>query len=248
LNLVEGLGVSSATADILIYFSVIHDLMEIRTFHYTNEPRIDMDFSQALGYLTLELREKKTEELKRGAEGELNFGSLLEMIGLRGGIKADIENKKTNEHELIQQLSPANKLEIVERYLKREDEKLLPKGQDKKHLSELSLDDSSSINEQNLVEKLTTSDFYLLSGEFTITQETEEDNKFVVYEKAIGSQIIKIRALYQFFKAPQMLYIIDRTKISAFCSYLGHKYDLPKPGPIVTHTTTHLLFPRAIWQ
>jgi hypothetical protein len=208
--------------------------MDIRNFHYINEPRIDSDFAQLMGSLITEITSGTSNEWQKGVEGDLSLGSLLEVLGLKLGIKADIRNRRINEEEVKQQLTVPNKLAIVEGILKKQNK-----------LLSVPLLDISSIDEQSLVEKLRSSRFCLLSGKFTISEEIKGDRKWVLFSKGLGSHIILIAASSEFMISMRVVDFLQYRKpsVSAFCYYSGSSSDLAEQ-PL----TTHIFHPRAIWD
>jgi hypothetical protein len=209
---------------------------KIHNFLYTNEPRIDDDFSQVMESLITGITTKRITELKLEGEGKLSLGPVLEWLGLNLGIGGRIERRKVQEEELKQELKVANKLAIVEGILRKE-----------KSLAEVFLDSSSTDeqDEQKLINSLRSSKFCLLVGTFTISEEIRGERRYILFSKALESNIISIPASHQYIRSHRLVDFAatHRTPVCAFCYYLKSNSDSVKEPPF-----THFFDPRAIWN
>jgi hypothetical protein len=217
---------------------VVDDRMELRNFHYKNEKKIDDDFSFITNSLITEISHRKIKELEIEVGGKVSLGPILKWLTLDAldlGINADLRKKSINEQEVKMQLGAANKLAIIERTLRK-------RG---KLLSMSLLDSSSSIDEKNLVKRLRSSEYCLLSGKFTVSQDSIEGRTWILFSIGLESNIILIPASPEFMTDMRAVYFLQHTKpsLSAFCYYDESNSDSDEQPPI-----THIFAPRAIWN
>jgi hypothetical protein len=205
----------------------------IHNYLYTNEPRIDDDFSQAMNSLISGITTKRITELKLEGEGKLSLGSVLQWLGLNLDIGGRIERRKVREEELKQELTAANKLAIVLGIRRKE-----------KSLAEVFLD-NSSIYEQELIKSMRSLLYCLLVGTFTISEDIKGERRYILFSKALESNIFLIPCSPQYIRSHRLVdyALTHRIPVCAYCYYLTSNSDSVKERPF-----SHMFDPRAIWN